>query len=272
MRDILKTTWLFLFLVYLSGGCGGNQPVKAPTLQDEAARYMTAFSRDMKLGRYTLALSDAEKALAVSRILDRNEQVAVSLNNLGTVQERLGVFEKAEASYKESVTLSRKTGEKRILGVALNNLAGMIVEFDAAKAESLAREAERIGTEGSWIGIRARAVHNRARAALERGAADESRALCEETLALAANSDERGIRAACLVTLGRLEAGRGNKTAAVKYVEEALAIDRDLEDPYAIALDYTRLAQIQKMSGDETGAAASNKKAREILDILGIGK
>jgi tetratricopeptide (TPR) repeat protein len=226
----------------------------------------------MKLGRYTLALSDAEKALAVNRMLDRNDQVAISLNNLGTVQERLGDLKEAEASYEEAVALSRKTGEERVLAIALNNLAGMIIASDAAKAETLAGEAGRIGKKGSWPGIRARAAHNRARAALKRGAVDESRALCDEALALAANANERGTRAACLVTLGRIEASSGDNAAAVRLVEEALAIDRDLEDPYAIALDYTRLAEIQRMSGDEAGAEASLEKAGEIFKILGIGK
>lgn len=272
MRRIIKTTLLLLFLVNFSGGCGGNQPVKPPTLQGEAARHTAAFARNMKLGRYTLALSDAEMALAINRMLDRGDRVAVSLNNLGTVQERLGFLKKAEASYEESVGLSRKSGEEMILGVALNNLAGMIVESDAAEAESLAREAERLGAEGSWPGIRARAVHNRARAALERGAIDESRALCDQALALAVSVNEMGTRAACLVTLGRIEASRGDNAAAIRFVEEALAIDRDLEDPYAIALDYTRLAEIQEVSGDEAGAAASRKKAGEIFFILGIGK
>jgi tetratricopeptide (TPR) repeat protein len=272
MSAFQKTAFLLFLLAFVSGSCGSNRPLKAPSLRDEADRYTAAFSSEMKMGRYKAALSDAERALAVNTILDRDDPLAVSHNNLGTVQERMGMPEEAEASYAKAVTLAKKTGNGSVLGVALNNLAGLTLHTDVSLAEDRASQARRLGEEGPWPGIQARAVHILARAALEKGAIEQSRQFCEEGLLILGKSGDRGARAAILVTLGRVEAAAGNYVAAIKFAEEALAIDRVLEDPYAIAQDHARLAEIYKMSGDTKRAAASRERAGEILKILGVGE
>jgi len=260
-----------LILAILAAGCGTNKPLPEPSLLEEAASYTAAFERDMKLGRYQLALTDARKALDISRILDRDDQVALSLNNLGTVQERLGITVAAEDAYREAMEISRRADAVRTLAVSINNLAGMIVETDPEQARVLALEVFEMGRSRSWEDIMARALNTRARAALERGTAGEARTLCDRALELALKAHENGIRAACLVTRGRIEALAGDVKSAVSSVEEALAIDRELADPYAIAMDYRRLAEIHDGAGEGKAAGISLEKADRIFRILGIG-
>lgn len=260
-----------LILTILSGGCSANRPLKETTLVDKAVRYTAAFKRDMRLGRYQLALSDARRALEIYRILDRDDRIALSLNNLGTVQERLGMVGKAADSYNEAIEISRKSGTARTLAASLNNMAGMIAETDPENARLLAGEAHEIGLRRSWEDVMARALHTRARAALGSGSLDEGRDWCDKALNLASKADQKSTVAASLVTMGMIESLAGNTTAAVKSVEKALVIDRQLSDPYAIAMDYTRLAEIQNRAGDLKGAATSKKKADRILHLLGTG-
>ena len=272
MSAFQKTTFLLFLLAFVSGSCGSNRPLKAPSLRDEADRYTAAFSSEMKMGRYKAALDDAERALAVNTILDRDDGLAVSYNNLGAIQERMGMLEEAEASYMKAVSLAKKSGNGPLLGVALNNLAGLTLHTDVSLAKDRASQARRLGEEGPWPGIQARAVHVLARVALEKGAIERSRVLCEEGLSLLGESDDRSARAAILITRGRAEAASGNYAEAIQFAEEALAIDRILEDPYAIAQDHARLAEIYQMSGHTTKEAESREKAQEIMEILGIGE
>jgi len=267
-----KTTALLFLLAFLSGSCGSSRPVKAPSLREEADRYTAAFSREMKMGRYAAALADAERALAVNTILDRDDRMAVSHNNLGAIQERMGMFQEAEASFMKAVSLAKKSGNGPILGVAVNNLAASKLHTDVSAAQDLASQARRLGDEGSWPGIQARAVHVLARAALKQGAIDQSRDLCEEGLSLLGESGDRSARAAILITRGRAEAASGDYVKAIKFAAKALAIDRDLEDPYAIAQDHARLAEIYQMSGNTAKAADSREKAGKIFKILGVGE
>lgn len=269
-RAVLFIVLLTGACVFLSGACGVNRPLKEATLVDEALRYGTSFERNMQLGRYQPALSDARKALTVNRILDRDDQIAVSLNNQGVVFWRLGMKPEATASFMEAAAISKIANADKTLAVSLNNLGQIVVETDAVKARLLALEAFEIGKSRSSSGIMARAVHIQARAAFLSGDDAQCRRLCEEALALAKDAGDRGVRAACLVTLGRLEASEGNNGTAVKLVGDALAIDRQRADPYAIAMDYWRLARIHEIAGDEKAADMSLEKAEEIFQILGI--
>ena len=272
MNAFGKTTVFLLLLAFVSGSCASNRPVKAPSLQDEVDRHKAAFYKEMKMGRYSVALSEAQRALAVNTILDRDDRLAVSHNNLGAVQERMGMRQEAEASFIKAAYFAKQTGNDSMLGVALNNLAGLTLHSDVSAAEDLANQARLAGDAGPWPGIQARAVHTLARAALEQGEIDRSRVLCEEALSILGEPGDRGARAAILVTMGRAQAAAGNYVEAINSAEEALAIDRALEDPYAIALDHARLAEIYEMSGDTTRAAASRERAGEIFKILGVGE
>lgn len=260
-----------LILAILSGGCSANRPLKETTLVDKGVSYTAAFKRDMRLGRYQLALSDARKALEIYRILDRDDQIALSANNLGTVQERLGMLGKAADSYKEAIEISRKADTARTLAVSLNNMAGMIAETDPENARLLAGEAHEIGLRRSWEDVMARALHTRARAALGSGSLEEGRVWCDKALDLASKANQKRTVAASLVTKGRIESLTGNTAAAVKSVEKALAMDRQSADPYAIAMDYARLAEIQNRAGDVKAAGISRGKADRILRLLGTG-
>jgi tetratricopeptide (TPR) repeat protein len=147
----------------------------------------------------------------------------------------------------------------------------MISENDPESARLLAGEAHEIGLRRSWEDVMARALHSRARAALESGSPGEGRDWCDKAMALASKANQRSTVAASLVTMGRIESLAGNTAAAVKSVERALAIDRQLADPYAIAMDYARLAEIQNRSGDVKAAGISRTKADRILRLLGTG-
>jgi len=270
MRKLRVNLLVVAVLGAFASGCAANKPLPEPSLAQEAIGHTVSFERNMKLGRYLLALSDARKALDVSRILDRDDLVALSLNNLGAAQERVGSAPAAALSYREGIRISEGTGAQRTLAVSLNNLAGLIVETDPEKARDLASEALEIGRSRSWEDVMARALNTQARAALNKGDAGEALALCDAALEMAAKANGNRIRAAGLITRARIEAMTGDFKAAVGSAEEGLALDRALADPYAIALDHVRLAEIYSGAGDEGAAAVSREKAARIFRILGV--
>jgi tetratricopeptide (TPR) repeat protein len=264
MKRPLILVFLLTIVVFFASACVGSRPLKKETLADEASRYTASFQRSMHLAHYHAAMSDALRALEVARILDRKELIAFSLNNLGAAQERLELTVEAENSYGGAVNLSRGSDLPRILAASLNNLAGLVVEKDPGKSETLALESLEIGRQHSWMGVMARAFHNRARAALQGGEVQVAVELGRKALDHASTADEQGTRAAVLVTLGRAEGAMGDPSAGIRLIEEALIIDRELQDPNAIAMDYTRLAEIQEMAGKADDARSSRQKAQEI--------
>jgi tetratricopeptide (TPR) repeat protein len=267
-----RTVYLIITAILLVSlaGCGGNKQVRQPTLEDEALRYSTRFQRDFSLGRYGLALNDAHQALEIYRSLDRDRDTAVSLNNLGVVQERLGMRDEAEAAYREALSLARSADDMRTVSSALNNLAGMLADRGTAEAVDLAEEARTIARDQGWTEAEGRAVHTLAVVSLEAGDVKRAEELGRQALKLTASSGGGGSEAACLVTLARISALSDDLDAALEQINQALAIDRDRGDPYAIAMDYRAKAFVQDLARDMEGAEESLEKSEKIMEFLGI--
>ncbi len=269
----MTRTWyltITALLLVSMAGCGGNRQVRQPTLEDEALRYSTRFQKDFSLGRYGLALNDAQQAVEIYRSLDRDRETAISLNNLGVVQERLGMKDEAEAAYREALSLARFADDLRTVSSALNNLAGMFADSGAAEAVDLAKEAIGIARDKGWTEVEGRAVHTLAVVSLEAGDMRRAEELGRQALKLTAGKGGGGSEAACLATLARISALSDDFNAAMEQINQAIAIDRDRGDPYAIAMNYRTKAFIQDLTRDMEGAEESLEKAEGIMMFLGL--
>jgi tetratricopeptide (TPR) repeat protein len=251
-------------------GCGGNKQVRQPTLEDEALRYSTRFQNDFSLGRYGLALDDAQQAIDIYRSLDRDRDTAVSLNNLGVIQERLGMRDEAEAAYREALSLARSADDMRTVSSVLNNLAGMLADSGTVEVVDLAKEAMTIAQDNGWTEAEGRAVHTLAVVSLGAGDMKRAEELGRQALMLTASAGGGGSEAACLATLARISALSDDFNTAMEQINQAIAIDRDRGDPYAIAMDYRTRAFIQDLTRDMEGAEESLEKAETIMTFLGL--
>ncbi|TNF50562.1 tetratricopeptide repeat protein [bacterium] len=269
MKRALHLTITAVILIAVSG-CGSNKQVRQSTLEDEALRYSTRFQKDFSLGRYGLALNDAQQAVQIYRSLDRDRDTAISLNNLGVIQERLGRKEEAEAAYREALSLARSADDARTVVSALNNLAGMLADGGTAEAVDLANEAMTIARDKGWTEAEGRAVHTLAMISLGAGDMKRAEELGRQALKLTAGTGGGGSEAACLATLARISALSDDFDTAMEQINGAIAIDRDRGDPYAIAMDYRTKAFVQDLTRDMEGAEESLEKAEGIMEFLGL--
>ena len=260
-----------LLAVFLSG-CMGNQPVKSPTLEDEARTYSRRYSENFYMGRYRQAISDAARSLEIYRALDMERETAISLNNLGAVQDRLGMLDQAIVSYREAIALSRENDDPLTLAPALNNLAVTLAPTDQATAAALAGEARALASARGLNLAEARSLRTLATISLASGDFNGAEEFCRQALALSGGPGGESIRAACFATLGRLLARSGDHEAGLESVRSGLAIDRKRGDPFSIARDYQAMAEVQDAMHDMDGAEKSLEKAESILMFLGINR
>ena len=270
MKRAAVFSGIVAFLVIFLSGCMGNRPVKRPALEDEARTYARRYDEDFYLGRYHQAIRDAVRSLAVYRALDLDRQTAISLNNLGAVQDRLGKVDKAIGSYREAIALSRDLNDVSTLTAALNNLAGTIAATNPVQAAALANEARDIASDRGQTIVEARALSVLASIAFASDDLGGAATLCRQALELSAGAGGEGVRAACLARLGRLLARTGNPEAGLESVKSGLAIDRKRGDPFSIARDYQAMAEVLDALHDLEGAEKSLEKAEDILRFLGI--
>jgi predicted ATPase/DNA-binding XRE family transcriptional regulator len=140
-------------------------------------------------------------------------------------------FEQATRWLDESLKLSRRNGERVMIGVTLNAL-GMAETSrgDYERAESVLREAVAIFEE---LGDRRRAgvaFQNLALAALFRGDAESAQALAMEALSLVRTEGDQWNLGISLATLGLALSRRGEYRHAEALCDEACAAFRDLDD------------------------------------------
>ena len=83
---------------------------------------------------------------------------------------------------------------------------------------------------------------------------DQARALFTEGISLAERSGDTGRLAALLSNLGILETDVGVPAAAIDMFNRALALDRELEDGWAIACDRVNLAAARIRALSQGGA------------------
>ncbi len=258
------------FLVIFLSGCLGNRPVKRPTLEDEARTYARRYDEDLSLGRYHQAIRDAMHSLAIYRALDMGRETGISLNKLGAVRDRLGMVDKALASYREAIALSREINDDGTLAAALNNLAGTLATTNPAQAATLANEAGDIASARGLTIVKARTLSVLATISFASGDLKKAGTLCRQALKLSAGGGGESVRAACMATLGRLLARSGDPDAGLESVKSGLAIDRERGDPFSIARDYQAMAEVQDAMHDMEGAEKSLEKAEHILRFLGL--
>ena len=91
----------------------------------------------------------------------------------------------------------------------------------------------------------------------------------EESLAIAREIDDGGRIADALQLLGVAALGRGDHAAAHRYSDEALTMEREIGNEHQIATALIALAQFHRVVGDLDSAEPLYAEAREITHKLG---
>lgn len=93
----------------------------------------------MSMTQYDKAAQYGEKAVAIARQFNKDEDLATALNNLGLIYVELGRAADAKKVYKEGLEVARKIGYQQVEAMLLNNLSDILLregKFDEAGANA----------------------------------------------------------------------------------------------------------------------------------------
>src|SRR5438067_7043042 len=102
-----------------------------------------------------------------------------------------------------------------------------------------------------------------------RGEHEEAQRYLEESLAIGRELGDRGRVAAALQPLGMAHLSRGDLATARRYLEEALALAAELNEPREIAAASNQLGQLLRVEGDLDRAEALYNRMLELSRQLG---
>ncbi len=181
----------------------GNEVLKGDILQAEGIAYEM-------LDKPKEALKNLQEALAIRRSLNLQSAVGGSLNEIAGVQDKLGDSSAALTSFKESLDIRTKIGDKA--GVALVSLNLGKFYNDHAKY-------------------------------------DDALKILNSALTQFRDLGDQASQAICLNNIGTAEFQLGNLQAALTYYQQALDINEKLKVSDGIALALHNLADTNRKLG-----------------------
>jgi len=117
--------------------------------------------------------------------------------------------------------------------------------------------------------VRCRALSVAGQFCYFRGEHQEAQRYLEESLAIGRELGDRGRVAAALQPLGMAHLSRGDLATARRYLEEALALAAELNEPREIAAASNQLGQLLRVEGDLDRAEALYNRMLELSRQLG---
>ena len=250
----------------LLAACVAPPPAPASSGGDaaviEANRRADAYLRS---GDLEGAARQYREAVRVARSVEDAEGIAANAINLSIVYQRLGRHDDARASL--TLVLERSQ-----LAFSSERLAQA-----ALRRSVLDLEDRRAADAGIWLeratGYCARscsvfaAIQNvRGQLALEAGHFDQALAAARTALGASRAAGDRAETANALRLLGGIAVSAGDPGTAGGYLDEALAIDKELAAPRKIYLDLIALGRTSALKGDRSGARSYYERARAVSE------
>ncbi len=193
-------------------------------------------------GEYEKAVKYNEESLRLSREIQDEKGIALSLNSLGNVANDLGKYEQAQKFYEESLSLNHEISDKRTVASSLNNLGNVAIHqgyFEQARKfyeDSLTLQRKISDKRGI-----AESLNNLGNVEWCMENYKEAQKFYEESLALFNEMSDNGGKADSLTNLGNIAFVRENFEQAQKIYEECLSLFRKIGDKRGIAYTLNSL-------------------------------
>ena len=184
-------------------------------------------------GQYQQAGDHLDRALQIAREQQDSHSQAECLNNQGLVLYYQANYDRARDAFEQAIQLWRELGYQVGVGQALSNLGqvfyrmGQYIEAE----QSYHRALKLHRTIGDRVG-EAAARHGLGKVERSLGNYPEAKRLFEEALTFYQTVGDRHREAYCMVDAGFLRQRQGDSEAALVYLEEAVALMRELNAPW----------------------------------------
>ncbi len=258
-------------LALLFAGCGSKPPAPPAARTQTQDRLAEAESRAnmlVRAGDFAGAAAQYDEARRIAASVENVDAVAANALNLSIVYQWLGRDADARAALSPILDDQRRNfSEKRRLQAELRRA---IVELSLRNNDDARSWAERAAKRCPNLSCEhaATILNVQAQVALEQSHPEEAAKLAASAGERARSRSDRTESANAYRSLGRAQRVQGQPASAVKSLEQALAIDRELADPRKILADLTELSLAASAAGDRDAARAYYERALTVSKAL----
>jgi tetratricopeptide (TPR) repeat protein len=222
-------------------------------------------------GRWNEAINLYERGREAWEKIGDAVSAAIGTVNAGEILSDQGRLDEAEANFRKAARVWKAAGDRASVAYATSNLGRLA--YRRGDCDAAAELLEEARSEFSATGAEADAMEAEARLAecyLYAGRFDDALKLAEDLLARTkAETETTGPLTPMLFRLqGSALVGRKDLSQAHEALERSLAIARDRNARYDVALALGALASWAEASGEQADRYLEERKA--ILDGLGV--
>lgn len=263
MGDPNKAVDLFTQALAIQRTVSGNDVQVANSLNNLGFVYST------DLADYSKSLSYHLEALAIREKTNDKGSIALSLNNIGIVYERLHDYSHALSYFNRALTLRREAGNKARIAATLNNIGDTYLEQgDPAKALVAQKEALALRLEVNDKSAVALSHRNIGTIYVKQGKLEEADVELATARRLADEATDKGLGAQVRLSMAALERARGNPAKAADLAREALSIANDMKARELVRQSNEELANDQEAEGRLAEALQSFKRSKIVTDSI----
>ena len=193
-----------------------------------------AANLSLAIGEYSNGATHAQRSIEILSACGDPGDVGYAYTVKGGIDWVTGAFAEAEASHQAALNAFQKSQDQFGLASALSNL-GVLAhsQNDLVRAHDYYEEAyeESVG-EGRSV-ARAAVLLNLGEVCLDLGRFPEAARWLEESYQLAAELGDAAVAGMARNFLANAAVGEGDLDVAARHLTEALAVMREINDPYA---------------------------------------
>jgi len=227
-------------------------------------------------GKYDRIKGLCQEALAIRRALGDQWGLVESLRHLGVAFRALGQFEEDERVGREGLAIARESGDPALIRRALYPVARVLMwKGEFAESRDLAEEGLRIANDmDTGYSETTMLTHLLGLAMAHLGRYKEARVHAQQALARAQEAGHLSwfAEVSALLVLGLVALAEGNHAEAWEYLQERIAIVRELGDPSNVGLTLAALAGTAREQGRLTQARELLCEALELCSALRAGQ
>ena len=256
----------YALVLALLAACVAPPPATPPSAGEaamiDANRRADAYLRG---GDLEGAARQYREAVRVARSVEDAEGIATNAINLSIVYQRLGRPDDARVSL--ALLLERSPLAFSADSLAQAALRRSVLDMEERRTADASAWLERAAAYcGRGCTVSAAIQNVKGQLALEAGRPDQAAAAARAALSASRSTGDRAETANALRLLGGVALRSGDGAGAAGFLQEALAIDKDLAAPRKIYLDLIALGRASALKGDRSAARAFYERARAVSE------
>jgi diguanylate cyclase (GGDEF)-like protein len=254
---------LFTQALAIQRTVGNNDVQVANSLNNLGFVYST------DLADYSKSLNYHLEALSLREKIGDKSSIALSLNNIGIVYERLRDYEQALSYFNRALVLRRESGSKARIASTLNNIGDTYLEMgNPAKALVAQREALKLRVEVNDKSSIALSHRNIGVIYVAQGKLDAAEAELNTARRIADETTDKGLGVQVRLALAMLERNRNEPTKAATLSRDALGIAESMKSRELVRQASDELAADREAEGHLGEALQSYKRAKIVSDSI----